>query len=380
MTYDKQYSFEAMRSGGGEDEVVLARIRAVRDRIDLLDLDERKRDVLAKACDDALSLPVRSVSAGRLTLQTHTIDEVMHLSDDELPRYLIYRFRYETYPQTHTLDDFPPLIQIEPTSICNYRCIFCYQVDPALSKKASGHMGNMSIDLFKSVIDQAQENVEAVTLASRGEPLLCRHIEQMLDYCGGKFLGLKVNTNASHLTEAKCHAILRAGVNTLVISADAASEPLYSQLRVNGNLDRIIKNVRRFADIRAKNYPHSRTILRVSGVHVSERQNLDEMESVWKGIADQVSFTRYMPWEKTYVLPENDIQKPCSDLWRRLFVWWDGRVNPCDMDYLSTLSVGSAIDTPLADLWTGETYWHLRQKHLSAQRRSSSPCNRCTFV
>ncbi len=378
--YDKQYSFEEMRSEHGKDEIVLARVRALLGRIGLLDLSSSKREELIKACNDILSLPVHTVYPGRLTLQTHTVDEILRLSDRELPRYLIYRYCYETYPQTHTLDDFPPLVQVEPTSICNYRCVFCYQVDPSLSRKASEHMGSMSVELFKSVIDQAVGNTEAVTLASRGEPLLCRHIEEMLRYCAGKFLGLKVNTNASHLTEAICHAILQADVNTVVISADAASEPLYSQLRVHGNLERIIKNVTRLSDIRTKHYPHSRTIIRVSGVHVSEEQNLDEMEMVWKGLADQVSFTRYMPWEKTYVLPPHDIEKPCSDLWRRMFVWWDGRVNPCDIDYLSTLSVGNAYSTRLAELWRGEPYQSLREKHLNAKRSTVSPCNRCTFV
>ena len=41
-----------------------------------------------------------------------------------------------------------------------------------------------------------------------------------------------------------------------------------------------------------------------------------------------------------YEAKENGIAEPCSDLWRRMFIWWDGVVNPCDSDYKSTLSVG----------------------------------------
>lgn len=378
--YDKQYSFVEMRSDSSKDEVVLARIRRLADSINMLGLSSDKKEIVDKACKDILSLPIGSITPERLSLHRHTTDEIIRLSDEELPRYLIYRYRYETYPQTHTLDEFPPLIQIEPTSTCNYRCIFCYQVDPILSGKGSPHMGSMSIDLFKSLIDQAEGNTEAVTLASRGEPLLNRNIGAMLAYCAGKFLGLKLNTNGSALIESTSHAILQADVNTLVISADAASEPLYGQLRVNGNLDRVVRNGTRFNEIRRKHYPHSRTILRVSGVRVSDEQRLGEMEALWSGIADQVSFTRYMPWERTYVLPEHNLDKPCSDLWRRMFIWWDGRVNPCDIDYLSTLSVGNAWNTSLADLWRKEPYQSLREKHLNRERSSVSPCNKCTFV
>ena len=62
------------------------------------------------------------------------------------------------------------------------------------------------------------------------------------------------------------------------------------------------------------------------------------MEKVWAPYADLVAYTNYTPWESTYENPVNKINKPCTELWRRIFVWWDGKVNPCDYDYKSTLS------------------------------------------
>jgi len=61
----------------------------------------------------------------------------------------------------------------------------------------------MPLTLFKKIIDQAENNVEFVTLASRGEPLACKEISKMLKYTQGKFLNLKINTNASMLDEEK---------------------------------------------------------------------------------------------------------------------------------------------------------------------------------
>ena len=203
-------------------------------------------------------------------------------------------------------------------------------------------MGMMSLELFKRLIDQAEGNCEAVTLASRGEPLICPDIEEMLVYTAGKFLALKLNTNAWFLDESKCHSILQSGVNTLVFSADAASEPAYSKLRVNGNLDHVYKNIKLFRDICAKHYPESRIITRVSGVKVPGTDDLSAMEQFWGELVDQVAFVDYNPWENIYDQPVNDISKPCSDLWRRMFVWWDGKINPCDSDFKSVLEVGMA--------------------------------------
>jgi radical SAM protein with 4Fe4S-binding SPASM domain len=293
---------------------------------------------------------------------------------------MYYRYRYEVYPQRRLLDDFPPCLQIEPSAHCNYRCVFCYQTDPAFSGKGSSHMRFMSLDLFKRVVDQAEGQVEAVTLASRGEPFMCPSIKEMLGYIGGKFLALKMNTNASLLDEAKCHAILQADVKLLVFSADAASEPAYGQLRVRGKLDKVLKNVRMFQEIRAKHYPQSRMLTRVSGVKVPGTPDLDQMEGFWGELADQVAFVNYNPWDSTYERPINELVEPCSELWLRMFVWADGRVNPCENDYKSTLSVGNAATAGLSELWRGPAYTALREKHLAGLRGECSPCQRCPVI
>ena len=70
-------------------------------------------------------------------------------------------------------------------------------------------MGHMKLEMFKLIVDQAENNIEFISLASRGEPLLAPVIEKMWEYTRGKFLSLKINTNASVLTEKKCHAIFK---------------------------------------------------------------------------------------------------------------------------------------------------------------------------
>jgi radical SAM protein with 4Fe4S-binding SPASM domain len=339
-----------------------------------------RAEVVLQACRELLGDGGAVNGFPSFTLHTNVIEEISRLTDEQLPRYMFYRYRYEIYPQRRILDAFPPCLQIEPSAHCNYRCVFCYQTDEAFSGKGSSHMAFMSLDLFKRVVDQAQGQVEAVTLASRGEPFMAPKIKEMLAYLPGKFLALKMNTNASLLDEAKCHAILQGGVNLLVFSADAASEPAYGQLRVRGKLDKVLKNLQMFRDIRAKHYPQSPILTRVSGVKVPGTPGLDQMESFWGDMVDQVAFVNYNPWDSTYARPVNDITEPCSELWLRMFVWADGRVNPCENDYKSTLAVGNALTEDLSSLWLGEKYQDLRAKHLAAARGECEPCRRCPVI
>ena len=342
-------------------------------------LSPEHKKLLKKAVQDLLDNSAPS-SKIKFNLKSNVIAEIITLADSDLPRYLVHRYRYEIFPQTKTVDNFPPYLQIEPTSICNYRCVFCFETDKTFTNKKNGYMGQMKLDLFKKVIDQAEGNIEFISVASRGEPLACPDIVKMLEYTIGKFLNLKLNTNASLLDEKKCHAILSGGVKTIVFSADAATEPLYSQLRVNGSLSKVLKNIENFKKIKETKYPNNPIISRVSGVKFDDEQNFDSMEKMWGSLVDQVAFVNYNPWENSYNKPPNDIIKPCSDLWRRMFVWWDGKINPCDVDYKSRLSVGHFSRNSIQELWNSEKYKMLRETHLSKKRQKKSPCSSCLVI
>ena len=238
----------------------------------------------------------------------------------------------------------------------------------------------MSFDLFREIIDQAEGNIEFISLASRGEPLLCPDIKKMLAYTEGKVLNLKLNTNASLLSEKMAHAILSSGVKTLVFSVDAADATNYRWYRVNGNFDRVLNNIKTFREIREKHYSGSEIVTRVSGVKYSDAQEIASMKQVWGPLVDQVAFVDCIPWTNIYDEEANQLNAPCSDLWRRMFVWWDGRVNPCDVDYKTTLSVGNLRDSSISDMWCGKEYTVLRERHLSSHRYDIYPCCQCSFV
>ena len=336
--------------------------------------------ILRRALSDLLEPPADR-GQGTFWLRPHVIEELERVSDADLGRYLFHRYRYDIFPVTKELDDFPPCVQIEPTSICNFRCVFCFQTDPMLTKPKEGHMGQIPLDRFKRIVDELEGNVDFVTMASRGEPLMTKGIEEMLAYASGKFLGLKMNTNATFLTEKMAHAILQTEPNTLVFSADAADPVTYPQLRVNGDFDKVMGNIRRFMEIKERDYPDSRMITRVSGVAFDrERQDHAAIEAFWSDFVDQVAFVDYNPWENAYDNAPNGVDEACSDLWRRTFVWWDGRMNPCDVDYRSFLSPGNVDEVSLAGLWNGPGYSHLRQQHLSLERQGITPCRGCVTV
>ena len=310
-------------------------------------------------------------------LKDQELLELKTKKGSELIRYLVYRYKYNNFPELKTVEDYPPNLQIEISSVCNLRCVMCYQKDKTFSNKSKGFMGYMNFELFKKIIDEIEGNLEAVTFASRGEPTLNPELEKFLKYSEGKFLGLKINTNATILSEKIINILLSSDLETLVFSIDAANKEMYEKIRVNANFEKIIKNLELFQKIKNKNYKNSNLKVRISGVLINDQQNLKEIKNFYKDLADEFAFVHYTPWESSYDNEINGIEDPCTDLWRRMFVWWDGKVNPCDYDYKSTLSVWNAQNMSIKDIWTSEAYKEIRNKHLTKNRKKIEPCARC---
>ncbi len=313
-------------------------------------------------------------------INDYEIFELSKLKNNEIFRYLTYRYKYKVYPVLKLQDNYPPCVQIEPTSKCNFRCIMCYQSDKSFSSKQSGFMGDLNLENFKKVIDEIEGNVESVTFASRGEPTLNKNLSSFLKYCENKFLALKINTNVSTLNEKLINNLLSSSLQTIVFSIDSADKETYEKIRVKSKYERLLKSLELFYNIKNKNYPNSKIITRISGVKINTDQNINNMISQYEKYADMISFTNMIPWQSSYDNPVNEVKEPCTELWRRVFVWQDGKLNPCDYDYKSKLSKYNIGDISIKELWNSNYYNDLRKKHLESQRKEVYPCNRCIAV
>lgn len=303
-----------------------------------------------------------------------------HAPDVSVVPYLIYRFKYKLFPVRQVVSDFPVHVLVEPVSACNLRCTMCFQIDKTFTQTPK-FMGIMDFDLYKEVIDQAVDGgARALTLASRGEPTLHPRFADFISYASdkGEFFDFKINTNATRLDEEMCHDILSSDINILVFSVDGFTKQTYEEIRVRGNFEQVVGNIELFRSIRERHYPQSTLETRISGVYFRDDQNPDRFAEYWRQRVDSVAMVKVKNrWDTYNNAVESDKNSPCSLLWERLYVWFDGTTNPCDADYKSYLTPGHLKETPLHDIWHGAKLTELRQKHLDGQRLSYVPCDRC---
>ncbi len=294
-------------------------------------------------------------------------------------KYIIFRYKFHIAGRKKINLGYPPYLLIEPVSACNLRCPFCFQTDKSFTRKP--FMGVIDFDFFKKVINEADElGVGAITLASRGEPTMHKQFINLLEYINQKenIFEIKMNTNGTFLTEEICHGIFKNNVTQIVVSSDHYIKEDYERLRLGSNFEKVVKNVDMLYQIRNKFYPNSLTEIRVSGVDNEKNLDRKKFKEFWIKRSDHV--TAGLPLERwnTY---ENEVSKeivdPCEKLWDRMYVWFDGKVNPCDADYKSYLSYGNAKDYSLKELWNNKIISNTRHEHQKNNRNKINPCDRC---
>ena len=293
--------------------------------------------------------------------------------------YILFRYKFHLCGKEKINLGYPPYLLIEPVSACNLRCPFCFQTDKSFSKKP--FMGVMNYELFKKIVDEADKlEIGAITLASRGEPTMHKKLGSMIDYIVTKknFYEIKINSNGTFLNEDICHKIFKNNVTQIVISSDHYIKEDYERLRLGSNFEDVVTKVDMLFNIRKKFYPNSITEIRISGVDNEKNLDRQKFNDFWIKRSDHV--TAGFPLERwnTYENKiENDNLQPCELLWDRMYIWFDGKVNPCDADYKSILSYGNFNENSISEIWNSKKINETRQKHLSSMRNKLMPCDRC---
>tara|TARA_Y100000590_G_scaffold21621_1_gene25053 strand:- start:990 stop:2126 length:1137 start_codon:yes stop_codon:yes gene_type:complete len=296
-----------------------------------------------------------------------------------LLKYLTFRYKFRLSGKNKIVFDHPVYLLIEPVSACNLRCPFCFQADTSFTKKP--YMGIMKWELFTKVVDEADKiGVGAITFASRGEPTMHKKLGEMMKYVSDKknIYEFKLNTNATFLNEKLCHEILQSKVTQIVISADHYIKKDYERLRKGSNFEETVKNVDMLYNIRKKNYPKSIAEIRISGVDSEKNLDRKKFKDFWKKRSDHVSASfAYERWNTYKNELHPDINDACENFWDRMYVWFDGKVNPCDADYKSYLSYGNLNSNSIKEVWNSEKVKNYRNMHLDGKRKDIDPCNKC---
>ena len=305
-------------------------------------------------------------------------NHIKFLKKKQILKYILYRYVFKEYSKKKISTKFPINILIEPVSSCNLKCPMCFQSDSTFIKKE--FMGKMNINLYKKIIDEAHDNGTcAITFGSRGEPTIHPQFIEFLDYLKEKFLDVKLITNATKLSDKLIHKIFSSKINQVSFSIDSEDKKTYEEIRKFSNFDLVLKNVKRYNEIK-KEYKNLNTTTRISGVQINDKQDPKKFNKFWSQYADEIVMKKaFNKWDTYNNEPHKDLSSPCSLPWQRMYIWYDGKVNPCDADYKSKLSYGNVNNNSIKEVWNSNEYNNFKETHLKGLRNSLIPCDRCGY-
>jgi hypothetical protein len=232
-------------------------------------------------------------------------------------------FLYEYKTKKLNLRTRPFYIKIEPTNVCDHKCVGCGSLTPR-------RKGFMDYEMFKDIIDFFAPHCAKNVLYGQGESFLHEDIFKMIRYSENLKCPVTVSTHFNCFDRNRLQTLLDAGLTHIIVCVDGDSEESHSKFRVGGSLKTVLGNLEMLSSLKAKG-GYRRPILEVQTIVFG--YNKREIGNISKMVRDRGAEVYSI--RKDILGPIEPNRNPkCPYLWGSVFFSWDGRMSPCEGGYM----------------------------------------------
>jgi radical SAM protein with 4Fe4S-binding SPASM domain len=291
--------------------------------------------------------------------------------------YAEYRRAWSQYPQQAQVSDYPTLVDIELSSVCNLKCPMCYTITADFRKHVN--VKRMDWALYKKIVDEIGGKVPAIRLSLRGEATLHKNFVESIRYA--KDHGIKEVSTLTHgfkLTLPFFQQIVDAGIDWITISIDGVGEVyerIRGPIRFNELLDKV-KAIKQFKDERGLKRP----VIKIQGIWPAIRENPDEYYNLFAPYADLVAFNPLIDYlgNDTEQVIEYVEGFSCPQQYQRLVIGADGLVMKCSNDEENREVIGDVKKETVHAVWHGPAMQAVRDMHKRPNGfMESAVCRKC---
>jgi radical SAM protein with 4Fe4S-binding SPASM domain len=287
----------------------------------------------------------------------------------------------------------PAVLTIEPTNTCNLRCPLC--------TTGSGEMqrviGQMSPETFRQIMEQMGEDIFFLLLYHQGEPYINKHFLEFVRLAKEKNIYCTTSTNAHFITDETIHATIDSGLDSMIVSLDGVTQETYARYRVKGNVEKVLKALKRFMEIKRKRkaktplialqflvmkhneheLPAIRKLARDIGVDRLLIKNIEvrNLEEARTWLPRDKRYRRYKMDEQSFEV-KNSHKKSCPRPWLSTLINWDGSVVPCCFDKNASYQMGNIKHAGFEEIWKNDKFTGFRDQ-LNRDRKSIDICRNC---
>jgi len=305
--------------------------------------------------------------------------------------------------------DTPMSAHIDVSSVCNYKCSFCFQADQAGMKAVNLKRGFMPIQLFKKICDDLRDfpdKLKKIKIGNHGEPTLHPNVVDAVAYARdfGNSEIVEMFTNGSKLEPELNRGLVVAGLQRINISLEGLSdERYYAVAGVRQDFKQIIDGVRDLYAKKEEKKSDLKIYVKIADhAHALKKDStevfvLSELErkyffDTFQDHCDEIFIEKVVPqWSETQLEKQNEVQDTgmygqkisswkdaCPFVYMYLHFNCDGTVSPCTLDWPRKVVIGNANDQRVIDIWNGDSLRELQMAMLQGHRKCINFCNGCS--
>lgn len=302
----------------------------------------------------------------------------------------------------HNLMEVMPLAKpytllVEPSSLCNFRCVQCFQSLREENYFTRNRM-HMPLERFRRIIDQLRawpgEKLKVLKLSLYGEPLLSPDFPEMLRLAREADVADRIETtsNVSLLTPEIAEAMVDCRLDYLRVSIYAADAVRHREVtnspvtpaQIHENL-RVLQEKKRL-----RNSPHpfvspkmldsgEEANARFMAMYrdVGDELYLDKPHG-WIRINEDADFVeRYYRENAENFVGHRTSRVACPMAFTTMAVRSNGDVSPCCVDFIGGTNLGNIDETGLRELWASSRWYEFQKMQLEGRKAENFSCARC---
>ncbi len=291
-------------------------------------------------------------------------------------------------------------VRIDASTRCQLKCPICPTATGENRERPLG-WGDLSFEHFKQFVDR-YPGIRKIELSNWGEIFLNPEIGEIIRYGYEKGIELSAvnGVNLNTVKEEVLEALVKYRFRAMTVSLDGATNESYRQYRVNGNLDKVLENIKRinrYKEQYGSPYPTMVWQFIIFGHNEHEigraRRMAEELGmsflpklnayTAFSPIKDKEAVMRESGLEATSRMEYKEKKKryygiPCSQLWFSPQINWDGKLMGCCVN--GWKDFGNVFESGLAECMKGEKIEYARQMLLGKKGpREDIACSTCPY-
>lgn len=293
------------------------------------------------------------------------------------------------------------MLRLETSSLCQLRCPSCptttKHIDPVVGK------GYLKLENFKKLVENNPQ-IKKYELSNYGEIFLNPEIGKIIEYAHKKEIKLTADNgvNLNNISDEVLESLVKFEVRSISCSIDGASNETYKKYRIRGNLDNVIKNVKKINFYKEK---YNSVFPRLTWQFIAFSHNEHEIEKT-REIAHSLNmkFRVKLSWDpeiseirnkkllnnylglnvssrKEYLDKYNKdyMENTCKQLWTSPQINWDGKILGCCRNFWGDFGDDVFNKKIVKSVNNSKIRYARKMLRGKVEPRSDIPCTSCSI-